>query len=140
MRVSNFGTQSSVTAMIRVWTGVVTVGLWVVSGVGCSPAAERPAATSGSAATSSAPSDRSATRTSNEPASEIDTALAKLSEADRRSAEAQKICPVSDEPLGSMGTPIKFEVEGQTVWVCCEGCEQPVRDDPAQYLAKLKEN
>src|SRR6476469_7672944 len=38
---------------------------------------------------------------------EIVAALAKLSAEDRAIAEKQKVCPVSGEPLGTMGAPIK---------------------------------
>jgi len=48
------------------------------------------------------------------------------------------MCPVSDEMLGSMGAPIKIDVDGQQVWICCEGCRDPLLEDPAKYLAKLK--
>ena len=70
---------------------------------------------------------------------EIERALAKLSPADRAAAEQQKMCPVLDEPLGSMGTPIKLHVQGRDVFICCEGCEEDLRDDPAKYFAKLKQ-
>jgi len=63
--------------------------------------------------------------------------LAELPEADRVLAEKQKVCPVSGEPLGSMGKPIKVEVKGRTVFLCCEGCEADLKKDPDKYLAKL---
>lgn len=66
----------------------------------------------------------------------IEENMAKLSEEDRELAMAQKICPVGGE-LGSMGTPMKVDVEGRTVFICCEGCEKPLLEDPAKYLAKL---
>ena len=50
----------------------------------------------------------------------------------------QKICPLSGEPLGSMGVPIKVESKGHTLFICCAGCEGPVKKDPEKYLAKLK--
>lgn len=68
---------------------------------------------------------------------EITAAMAELDEADRTAALAQKICPVSDEPLGSMGTPLKVEVEGRTVFICCEGCRDHLLKEPAKFLAKL---
>ena len=64
-------------------------------------------------------------------------ALAKLSPADRQLAEKQKICPVSGQPLGSMGTPYKVTVEGKEVLLCCSGCEAEVKENPEKYLAKL---
>ena len=68
----------------------------------------------------------------------IEKALAKLSAEDRTLAEQQKICPVTEELLGSMGTPIKLTVKGQDVFICCAGCEEDLRDDPEKYLAMLK--
>ncbi len=63
--------------------------------------------------------------------------LAELSEADRALAVKQKLCPVSDEPLGSMGKPVKMEIKGRTVFLCCGGCEEDLKKDPDKYLAKL---
>lgn len=64
-------------------------------------------------------------------------ALAKLSPEDRALAEKQKVCPVSGEPLGSMGKPYKVNVEGRDVLLCCQGCEEEIKENPAKYLAKL---
>lgn len=69
---------------------------------------------------------------------EVVTALSELSEADRTAALDQKICPVSEKPLGSMGAPIKVAVDGQEVFVCCEACVATVKENPDEYLAKLK--
>ena len=52
-------------------------------------------------------------------------------------AEKQKVCPVTGEPLDSMGGPVRVEVAGRTVFICCKACEKPLRRDPAKYLAKL---
>lgn len=45
----------------------------------------------------------------------------------------QKVCPVSGKPLGSMGDPIAVDVNGQPVFVCCAGCVNAVKADPAKY-------
>jgi hypothetical protein len=68
-------------------------------------------------------------------------AMAKLSPEDRAAAEAQKICPVSDEPLGSMGTPIKHQIAGRdvAVFICCEGCSDSLDKEPDRFLAKLQQ-
>lgn len=63
--------------------------------------------------------------------------LEELPAADRPLALQQKICPVTDKPLGSMGTPGKVQVEGATVFVCCEGCGPAIEANPKKYLAKL---
>ena len=69
---------------------------------------------------------------------DIATALSELSVADRTAALAQKVCPVTDKPLGSMGKPLKVTIEGQDVFLCCGGCEAELKKEPAKYLAKLK--
>jgi hypothetical protein len=68
----------------------------------------------------------------------IAAAMAELSEEDRAQAEQQRICPVSQEPLGSMGVPMKVEVAGREVFICCEGCTGPLQEDPETYLANLE--
>jgi hypothetical protein len=68
----------------------------------------------------------------------IHAELAKLSPEDAASAEKQHVCPVSGEMLGLMGPPVKVDVNGQQVWICCEGCRDQLLADPEQYLAKLK--
>ncbi len=64
-------------------------------------------------------------------------ALAKLSPTDRAIAERQRICPVADFALGSMGTPRKVDVNGTPVFICCEGCRESLLAEPEKYLAKL---
>jgi Cu(I)/Ag(I) efflux system membrane fusion protein len=63
--------------------------------------------------------------------------LADFSEEDRESAMKQHFCPVSGEMLGTMGQPQKVEVQGQMVWICCEGCKDQLLAEPDKYLAKL---
>jgi Cu(I)/Ag(I) efflux system membrane fusion protein len=50
----------------------------------------------------------------------------------------QKVCPVTNAKLGSMGEPVPVEVEGKKVWTCCAGCPPKVKANPAKYLAKLE--
>lgn len=69
---------------------------------------------------------------------EMNEAFAELSPADRELVEAQKMCPVSDQALGSMGTPIKVTVEGRDVFVCCEGCVDELKSKFAEYVVKLQ--
>lgn len=64
--------------------------------------------------------------------------LAKLSIDDRTAAEKQRVCPVSDEPLGSMGTPIKMEVNGKSVFICCDGCREKLMANSERFLEKLE--
>ncbi len=64
-------------------------------------------------------------------------AFQELSPADRPLAERQKVCPVTNKPLGSMGTPARVVVSGQVIFLCCDGCEGAIKRDPAKYLANL---
>ena len=66
-------------------------------------------------------------------------ALAKLSPEDAASAEKQHFCPVSGEMLGTMGAPQKVDVNGQQVWICCDGCRDSLLKNPDEYLAKLNQ-
>jgi hypothetical protein len=63
--------------------------------------------------------------------------LAKLPPADRALAEKQRVCPVTDALLGSMGAPSKVTVKGRTVFLCCDGCEEKLNKNADKYLAKL---
>lgn len=61
----------------------------------------------------------------------------KSTKADAQAIAFQKKCPVMDEPLGSMGAPIKVRVKGRDVFLCCKGCVKLLKKDPAKYLAML---
>ncbi len=63
-----------------------------------------------------------------------------LTEADKALIEKQKLCLVANEPLGSMGTPVKVNVKGRDVFLCCEHCREAVLKDPEKYHAKLDAN
>lgn len=60
-----------------------------------------------------------------------------LSAEDQRLVKRQKICPVTEEPLGSMGTPYRVGINGRTVFLCCVHCLPTLKADPAKYLANL---
>jgi hypothetical protein len=96
------------------------------------PTDGNPAAQPGAEGETAAPAEGDQTMSA-----EVQAALASLSADDRELAIKQKICPVSGGPLGSMGTPIKVHVAGHDVFICCEHCEQPLKDDPATQLAKI---
>ncbi len=68
---------------------------------------------------------------------DITEALAQLSATDRRLALRQQICPVANMKLGSMGPPIKVDVNGRPVFICCEGCRKQLLAEPAKHLARL---
>jgi YHS domain-containing protein len=86
----------------------------------------------------SAASKETAVRSSQ--AMEADTSgLNGLNGEDRAAAEKQKTCPVSGELLGSMGTPVKVEAKGRTVFLCCGGCKKKFFADPDKYIKKIDE-
>jgi Cu(I)/Ag(I) efflux system membrane fusion protein len=63
--------------------------------------------------------------------------IEKLPPDDRELAMKQQICPISEAPLGSMGVPIKVDVEGAPIFICCEGCRKELLRTPEKYIAKL---
>jgi hypothetical protein len=68
---------------------------------------------------------------------DISANLAKLSAADRAAASAQKFCVIlSENRLGSMGTPIKLSIQGQTVFLCCAGCQKKALANPKASVSK----
>jgi hypothetical protein len=74
------------------------------------------------------------------PVDEVAAERAKLSPADRALVDAQEWCVVStDERLGSMGPPLKLDIKGQPVFVCCKGCKRKAESDPDATLAKANE-
>lgn len=62
---------------------------------------------------------------------------ASLSKADLALVEQQKICPVTEAPLGSMGSPVFTMVKGRKIFLCCRGCEAGLLAEPDKYLARL---
>ena len=66
-----------------------------------------------------------------------------MSESEIQSlAEKQKVCAVTGEPLGSMGTPVPVRVTDSkgadhTVLLCCESCREELLENPDEHLAKL---
>ena len=78
----------------------------------------------------STPNDEEATIAAN---------LSKLSPSDKKLALEQLLCASQENSkLGSMGVPIKFTIEGQTAFVCCEGCLNEAKVDSAKTLTRLK--
>jgi hypothetical protein len=63
--------------------------------------------------------------------------LAGVSAEERAAIERQRICPVTDAELGSMGRPIPVEVRGRKIYICCKGCEAALLKSPDKFLQKL---
>ena len=71
---------------------------------------------------------------------ESSAVLAKLSKEDRAAAEAQKYCAIQTKGLlGSMGAPIKLDLNGKPVFLCCKGCTGKAKANPKATLAKVAE-
>jgi hypothetical protein len=85
------------------------------------------------------PATKSSTAPTAESTARIETAMAKLSDADRQTAMAQGVCPVTGEALGSMGKPIKVTQGDQHLFVCCAGCEEEAKDKFDEFYARLNE-
>jgi hypothetical protein len=66
--------------------------------------------------------------------------IEELPEADRPLALAQRICPVTEAPLGSMGVPVKITLRGQTVFLCCKGCMGKAKRSPDEMLKKVADH
>lgn len=58
--------------------------------------------------------------------------------ADARAIAAQRVCKVSGESLGSMGTPIKATRGASSTFLCCRGCMSKVQADPDRFLGPAK--
>ena len=69
-----------------------------------------------------------------------DAYLAKLNEAviaEQMADYPISTCPIAGGPLGGMGKPVDMVVGDRLVRLCCAGCEDAVREDPAGTLAKV---
>ena len=114
-------------------TALTAMCLWMAGcggGTGTDSTAETP-----DAATTAA--QHMANTVNTESAGTAEDPLAALSAEDRAVADAQQICPLSKQPLGSMGTPIKVEYEGKPVFLCCEHCKEGFEADPEKFIANL---
>ena len=73
--------------------------------------------------------------TPEDPDAKIELILAKMSRDDREMVEKQKFCVVlTQNRLGSMGTPIKLMIEGKPIFLCCDGCRESALEDPQSTL------
>ncbi len=85
-----------------------------------------------------APSGATALKPDVKPRKSKKSAAAKLSAADQELVKKQRICPVTGAELDSMGGAVAVDLPGQRVFICCKGCEAPLKKDPEKYLTKLK--
>ena len=69
----------------------------------------------------------------------IAATLAKLSASDREQAKSQRFCPLMVRTrLGADGKPIKVEVAGESIFVCCKGCADDAKDGGEATLKKVR--
>ena len=104
---------------------------------GCQPQASPPS-TEASAHVEADGHDHAEPEQGDDGESDVTLAMAKLSPEDRKEAEAQKFCAVMNTSLlGSMGAPLKLDVKGQPVFVCCAGCKSKAFKNPDETLATV---
>ena len=115
--------------MIRLFALLMFAGVSAFLSVGCASKQET---------TQPATPESDSSSTVEQGQSDVERELAKLPEEDRELARAQKVCPVTGELLGSMGVPIKVTVDGRSLFICCEGCEEEVKKNFDEYVAKLE--
>lgn len=70
-------------------------------------------------------------------AGRLEIAVSTSTAADAEAIARQKVCPVMDEPLGGMGTPIKVTIGDKPVYLCCKGCIKKMEAEPVKYLAMV---
>lgn len=71
-------------------------------------------------------------------ANKLESKVVPITEVDAKFVAAQKLCPVLDMPLDSMGGPYKTILEGRVVYLCCPGCVKKLTASPQHYFAKLE--
>jgi YHS domain-containing protein len=112
--------------LYHAWLAAAIAAAGVLAFVGCSKSSD-----------ATAPPAAGASTATESPAAKMPEGFEKLSASDQIAALKQKICPVSGEKLGEMGTPIKVSVKGRDVFLCCPSCKEDIEKDPDKYLAKL---
>ena len=55
---------------------------------------------------------------------------AKATEADKLGVAAQATCPIGGDDLNAMGGPIKVSRGDESLFVCCQGCLDPIKAEP----------
>lgn len=68
---------------------------------------------------------------------ELTLRFAKATQADQAAINAQKVCKVSGQALGSMGGPIKVTQAGRSIFLCCQSCLKTVQADPVQFFGAM---
>ncbi|MBV8126193.1 MAG: efflux RND transporter periplasmic adaptor subunit [Planctomycetaceae bacterium] len=58
--------------------------------------------------------------------------------AESLTVDEQEFCPVTKAKLGSMGKPITVQLASRKVWVCCSGCPEKLKAQPAKFLEGME--
>jgi hypothetical protein len=64
--------------------------------------------------------------------------IAALSPDAQKQAKLQVLCPVTLEPLGSMGTPLLVNVGDDSLFICCKGCLKKVTKNGESMLEMVR--
>jgi hypothetical protein len=83
-----------------------------------------------------APVDRSKTKVTKPAIPQNMQGIALLPIADQKPALAQRTCLVTGDLLGANGKPVKIQILGRTVYVCCKGCVAELRATPDEFLSQ----
>lgn len=67
----------------------------------------------------------------------VEIRTAKATEADRIGVAAQGTCPISGDDLNAMGGPIKVSRGAESLFICCQGCLEPIKAEPDRYFASV---
>ena len=111
--------------------GLIGLSAAVLLVLGLTGCADPPAPTG--ARTESAPAGQAES-------DDVTAERARLGSEERALVEAQEWCVVqTDERLGSMGPPIRLDIKGQPVFICCKGCRRKAEADPDGTLARVAE-
>jgi YHS domain-containing protein len=57
-----------------------------------------------------------------------------LREAGATANPRPQFCPVTGAKLGSMGAPVPVSIDGRTIYVCCAGCVEKLKQNPQKHL------
>jgi hypothetical protein len=68
------------------------------------------------------------------PAAAFPITVGRATLADQAAINAQRVCPVTGKPLGSMGGPIKVSRGNLAIYLCCQGCVRAVQSAPDRYF------
>jgi Cu(I)/Ag(I) efflux system membrane fusion protein len=64
--------------------------------------------------------------------------IAKLPDGDQALAHQQVLCPITENPLGSMGIPKKIMLNGTPILLCCDACKDMAKRTAVETLDKVE--